>query len=194
MAWAPKNFSFLFLDQSQRDQFVERFPNLGDQRASGHRANDVVRKPPAELLGNFVADGLGAFGVIGAQVHVHESPAVFLRDLRAQAVHLIIIAGNAHQFRAEDLCPCNFRGLEIGGNKDPRVETFACGLGGDGIGQVSGRRAAYDLKSEPARRGQGGGHDAIFKRKRRETNRVVFQVQIFCVQPFAEAGAHAPAA
>ncbi len=72
-----EEFYFLFFDQAQRDQFVERFADFGDQRAAGHRANDVVRQPPAELLGDFVTHGLGAFRVVRPQVHVHKSPGNF---------------------------------------------------------------------------------------------------------------------
>ena len=40
------------------------------------RADDPVRQLEAELLGNLERERLGALGVVGAQVHVHERPRV----------------------------------------------------------------------------------------------------------------------
>ena len=45
----------LVFDQAELDEFVERFVDLADQRAAGHRDDDVVGQPPAELLGDLVS-------------------------------------------------------------------------------------------------------------------------------------------
>ena len=98
-------------------QFGERLVNLADERAAGHRADDVLREPPAEFLGDFEAHRLRAFGVERPQVHVHEAPAVLDGDLGAEAVHLVVGAVDADDLRpvdrgAEDLGP-----LQIGGTR-----------------------------------------------------------------------------
>src|SRR6266852_2269194 len=51
-----------------------------------------------------------------------------INDLRAQAVDLIVAAGDADKLCAKDLRAENLRGLEIGRNKDPRLESVAGGL------------------------------------------------------------------
>jgi hypothetical protein len=48
------------------------------------------------LLGDFEAVGLGAFGVIRPQVHVDDRPAVFVGDLGAEAVDIVVVAADAH--------------------------------------------------------------------------------------------------
>ena len=52
----------------------------------------VVGQAPAELLGGLEAERLGALGVVGAHVHVHERPRQRLGDLAAQAVHVVVVA------------------------------------------------------------------------------------------------------
>ena len=138
----------LWLDQAERDQFLEGLVNLGDERAAGHGHDDVVGQAPAELLGDLIADGLRAFGVVGPQIDVHEAPLVLLADLRAEAVDLVVIAGDAHQARAEDVRAEHLGGLEIGGNEDPGLEAHARRLRGDGVGEIAGGGAAHDLEAE----------------------------------------------
>ena len=89
---------------------LERLVDLADQAAAGHRADDVLRHPPAELLGDLEADRLRALGVERPQVDVHEAPAVLERDLRAEAVDLVVGAVDADDLGpvdagAEDLGP-----------------------------------------------------------------------------------------
>ena len=159
---------------------------MRDQRASGHGHHDVVRQAPAELFGDFVAHGLRAFRVIGPQVHVHKSPVEFLRDLRAQPVHLIVVARDPHQLRAEDLRAGNFCRLKVGGNENPRVETFARGLRGHGICQIARRRAAHHLESKPARRRQSHRHHAILEGEGGEADGIVLHVEIAGSEPLAQ--------
>src|SRR5206468_12003173 len=71
------------IDEAGRVEFGERFVNLANQSAAGHRADDVLREAPAEVFGDLEAEGLRAFGVERPEVDVHESPAVLERDLRA---------------------------------------------------------------------------------------------------------------
>src|SRR5581483_5530593 len=77
-------------DQADRGQLAERLVDLADQAAARHRADDVLWRAPAELLGDLEAEGLGSLGIVGPKVDVHQPPAVLVRDLRAQPVHLVI--------------------------------------------------------------------------------------------------------
>src|SRR5437867_7038039 len=67
----------------------------------------MLRQLPAELLGDFEPMGLGALGVIGAQVDVDEGPAIFIADFSAQPIDVIIVAFDGYRFwtingRADD--------------------------------------------------------------------------------------------
>ena len=153
---------------------------ISDPPAMG--THDVVGQSPAQLLGDLVANGLRAFGVIRTQVHIHESPVVLVGDLRAQAVHLVVAAGDAHQLRAIHLGAHNLCRLEIGGNEDPGLESVARGLGRDRVRQVAGRGARHGIESERARLRQRHRHHAILKAQRGQADRVVLQVEILRAQ------------
>ena len=148
VACAPKELHRLRLDQAEQDQFIKRLLDLGDQRPARHRDDDVVRQTPSQLLGDFVAHRLRAFGVVRTQVDVHESPAMLVGNLRAQTVHVVVAAVDAHQFRAEHLRAENLRRLEIGRNEDPRLEAFARRLRRDRIREVARRRAGDGIESK----------------------------------------------
>ena len=193
VAWAPKNLTGLSATSPSVTKFLECLVDLVDERASGHGHDDVVGEAPAELLGDFVADGLGALGVVGPQVDVDEAPVVALRNLRAEAVDLVIVAGDANQARAEYLGAEDLGGFEVGGNENPGVETKARRLRGDGIGEVAGGRAADGRESEGAGRGQGHGDDTVLKGKRRKADGVVFEVQAARADLCAEARGTRPA-
>ena len=72
-----------------------RLVDLGQDRAAGGRDDRVLRQPPAELLGDLEAVGLGAFGVVRPQVHVDDRPAVLVGDLGAEAVDVVVVAADA---------------------------------------------------------------------------------------------------
>jgi hypothetical protein len=86
---------------------------------SGHGDDDVFGQPPAKLLGDFVTVGLGAFGVIRAQVDVDESPLEAVGDLGAEAVDMIVVAVDADD--ASDVAISSIVDLGSG-------LTEACGL------------------------------------------------------------------
>jgi hypothetical protein len=68
------------------------------------------------LLGDLVAYGLGAFGVVGAEVHVDEAPGVLVGDLGAEAVDVVVVAVNADKTRTIDLGVEDLCGFEVGGD------------------------------------------------------------------------------
>ena len=57
---------------------LEPLVDLGQLRARRHRDHDLPGQPPAELLGDLVAQGLGALGVVGPDVDVDERPVLVL--------------------------------------------------------------------------------------------------------------------
>ena len=121
---------------------------------------------------------LRALGVIRAQVHVHETPAVFAGDFGAEAVDLVVGAVDADDVGAIDERAEDFALLEIGGDEHVALQAGAGGIGGDGVGEVAGRGAGDDLEAEFARAAQRDGDDAVFEGERRVIDRVVLDVEL----------------
>ena len=112
---------------------------------------------------------------------------MLLGDLRAQAIHLVVIAGDANEARAVNLRGQNFRRLDIGGNENPGLKAAARGLRGDGVGEIAGGGATDDFEAELARGAEGHGDYAIFERKRGETDGVVLDVKMVRAEAAAQA-------
>src|SRR5208282_3670136 len=54
-------------------------------------AAETGAQPPAELLGDLEAEGLGAFGVVGPDVHVDERPVLVLAGkFGREPVHVVV--------------------------------------------------------------------------------------------------------
>ncbi len=176
----------LSLDEAQLDEFVEGLGNFPDQRTAGHWHHDVVGKLPAELFGDLEAHRLRSLRVVRPQIHIDEAPAIGVRDLRAQAIHLVIISVDANHARAIDLGIQNFCRLKIGGDEDARVQSGARGLRRNCVRQISGGRAAYDFKLKSLRCGERDGDDAVFERQGWKTDGVVFYIKIARTQAFAK--------
>src|SRR5207302_10643326 len=51
---SAKELDLLFFYEFKVDQLFESFVDLGDQRSTSHRNNDVVRQTPAQLFGDFI--------------------------------------------------------------------------------------------------------------------------------------------
>ena len=67
--------------------------------------------------------------------------------------------------------------LEVVGNEDVTVEPGLCGVGGDGVGEVAGRRAADGVEAELDRLGDRDRDDALLVGVGRVVDRVVLDVQ-----------------
>ncbi len=113
---------WLFFDEAEVDEFVEGLANFADERAAGHGDDDVVGETPAELLGDLVAYGLGAFGVVGAEIYVDEAPGVFVGDLGAEAVDVVVVAVDADEARTVYQGVQDLGGLEVGWDEDGGLE------------------------------------------------------------------------
>ena len=144
-------------------------------------------KCPAELLGNFEAVGLRALRVIAAQVDVREAPAVLLGNLRAQPIHIVVVAFDGDDLRVVDAGAEHLAGFEIVRDEDVALQPEACRMGRHAVGQVAGRRAAKHLEAQLDGARRGDGDDAILVRERRMIDRVVFQVQLADAELLGEA-------
>src|ERR1700688_253205 len=87
-------------DPSEGYQFSKGFGYFGDERAARHGDHDVIRQTPAELFGNFVTVRLGAFGIVGTKIYVHEAPIEAVGDLSAEPIHMVVISVDAHDASA----------------------------------------------------------------------------------------------
>ena len=156
------------------------------QRAAGHRRDDVPRISPAELLDDLEPHRLRALGVVRPQVDVDESPAVPIRHLRAQPVDVVVVAGDGENRRAIDGRAENLARLEIVGNEDAAFEAEPRRVRRHAVGQVAGRRAGDHLEAELHGAGGGDRDDAVLVRQRRMIDRVVFEIQLAETEPLGE--------
>ncbi|OLL73183.1 ComEC/Rec2-related protein [Pseudonocardia sp. Ae168_Ps1] len=142
------------LDQAQLAQLGEALVDLRELRAGRDRDDDLLRQPPAELLGDLEAQGLGALGVVGADVDVHERPVLVLGgQLGGEPVDVVVVAVDREQGAPVHRGRDDLRLLQRGGDEYDRVPAGARGGGRDGVGQVAGRGAAEHREAELA----GGG-------------------------------------
>ena len=98
----------------------------------------MLGRAPAELLGDLVAEGLAAFGVIRAHVDVDEGPGVLVGELGAEAVDVVVVAVDGDKRGAVDTGADDLAALEIAGDEDVGFEAGAGGVGGDAVGEVAG--------------------------------------------------------
>ena len=161
------------LDQAELLELLHGLPDLRDQRPPRARHHDVVGRPPAELLDDLVAVGLGALGVVRTEVDVDERPAVLVGDLGAEAVDLVVGALDLDEGRIVDERRHHLARLEIGGDEDVRLEAGLGRVRGHRVGEVARRRAGDRVVSKLLRLRQRDRDDAVLERPRRMADRVV---------------------
>src|SRR6478672_4072563 len=176
----------LVLDQAELDQLLEGLVHLGQLGAGRDRDDDLVGQPPAELLGDLVAQGLGALGVVGADVDVDERPAVLLAgDLRGEPVDVVVVAVHGDQRVGVDRGVHLLGLLEVARDEDDGLDAGAGARRRDGVGEVAGRRAGEHLAVELAGRAERAGHDAVLEGVG-GVGRVVLHPQVVDAQLAAE--------
>src|SRR5205807_3494357 len=106
------------------------------------------------------------FGVERPQVDVDEAPAVLERDLRAQAIDLVVGAVHADNVGAINACAEDLGRFQVGGDEDVAFQTGGGGVGGHAVCQVARRGAANRLEAELAGFAQGDGDDAVLEAQR----------------------------
>ena len=153
--------------------------------ATGHHR--VLRQPPAELLGDLEAVGLGALGVVRAQVDVDDRPAVLVGDLGAQPVDVVVVAADLHEPRPEHERRHDLARLEVVGNEDDGAEPRGGGVGRDGVGEVAGRGAADGVEAELDRARDGHRDHAVLVAEGRVVGAVVLEVELAHAQLAAQA-------
>src|SRR5260370_26909759 len=136
---------------------------MSDKETTWNGDNSIVRQSPPKLLRDLVAHGFRAFCIIRTKIHVYKSPAMLVRDLRAETVYVVVIAVNANDARAVDLSAQYLGRFEIGGNEDAGLEASACRLCRDRVGQVAGRRATHHVKAKVPGLGQRYGNNSVFE-------------------------------
>ena len=150
----------------------------GSSVPPGDRRHDVAREAPAELFCDLEAVGLGALGVVGAQVDVGESPLIPIRDLRAQPVDVVVIAAHGDDARTVDRGAGDLAGLEVVRDEDRASEAEPRRMRRDAVCEVAGRRAGKDAEAEldgPRRR---NGDDAVLIGAGRMIDRIVLDVEL----------------
>ena len=126
------------------------------------------RQPPAELLGDLVADGLGALGVEGPEGDVDEAPVLVLeRDLAAEPVDVVVVALDRDQRAAVDRGVDGLAVLEVVRDEYDGADAGASRRRRDRAGEVAGRRAGHRGQPEGVRCGHGDRDDAVLERVRR---------------------------
>ena len=154
----------LVLDEAERDQLLEGLVDLGQLRPRRDRDDDLVGQPPAELLGDLVAEGLGALGVERAHVDVDERPALLLAgDLGGEPVDVVVGAVHRDQVLGVDGGVDLLGPLEVARDEDHGLDAGAGTGRGHGVGEVARARAGEHLGAELAGRAQRTGHDAVLE-------------------------------
>lgn len=184
---SARDFDRLAVDETQIHPLVEALVDFGEHGARRNRDNDMVGRLPAELLGDFVGEGLGTFRVERTQVHVDESPVIFVDallvavdsvgNLGAQSVHLIVVAFDGDDVGVIDERVHHFARFEVGGDEHVTVHTRASGMSRHRVGEVARRGTRGSGEPELDGAAECGGDDAIFEAPRR-VGRVVLDVQI----------------
>ncbi len=143
-------------------------PATGETTCCGNR------HPSCSAISN--AHVLRTFGVVGAQIDVRESPAVAVRDLRAQPVDVVIVAMHGHDTGSVHAGAGDLGGLEIIGDEHEAREPEARRMRGHAASQVAGRRTGQHAKPEFDGTGRGDRDDAILVRTGRVIDGVVLDV------------------
>ena len=107
-------------------------------------------------------------------------------DLRAEAIDLIVTAGDAHQLSSVNLGAEHLGRLKIGRNKDPGLEPFSRSLSGHGIGQIAGRGAGDRIESKAAGLGKRDRDYPVLEAQSRQADRVVLDREPLCAQFFRQ--------
>lgn len=172
-------------DESDAGELLDALVDLRDHRARGHRHDRMVRRFPAKLFSNLVAQRLGAFGVVRAHVHVDEGPAMRVCELAAEPLNIVIVAVDGDHGRPVHSCPQDLAALQVTRDEHQGPHPGLCAMRGDRAGEVSGRRAGDGVHAELERLGGGDRDDPVLERIRR-VDRVVLQPEILDPQELAQ--------
>ena len=171
----------------QLGELLVALVDLRQERSRGHAHDRVVGHLPVELLLDLEAHALAALGVVGAHIDVHEGPAVFAGDLRAEAVDLVVVALDAHHVRAVHERVEHLALLQVGGNEDVGVEAGGGGIGGHRVGKIASGGAGHRLEAQFHGAAQSHAHHAVLERQRGVVDRVVLDPELADAEALGEA-------
>ena len=97
-----------------------------------------------------------------------------IRNLRAEPVHVVVVAFDGDDRRLVDRGAEHLVRLEVVWDEDEARQAESGGMRGDAAGQVAGRSAAKYRKSELHATRRRHRDDAVLVRERRMIHRVVF--------------------
>ena len=115
-----------------------------------------------------------------------ESPAVAIRHLRAQPVHIVVGAGDGENRRIEDRRSEELAGLEVVGDEDAAFDAEPRRVRRDAVGEVPGRGAGEHLEPQLHRARRRHRDDAILVGQRRMVHRIILDVQLADAEPIGE--------
>ncbi len=147
-------------------QLVEPLVDLGEQRPARGRHHYMVRHLPTELLGRLERERLAAFGVVRPHVDVDERPLVDAGELRAQPVHVVVVAVDRDDVAAVYRGGEDFALLEVRRNEHVAAQPRVRGVRGDRVREISGRGARGDLEAELERLAERDRNHPILERVR----------------------------
>jgi len=113
-----------------------------------------------------------------SKVDVGEAPSVAIRDLRAEAIHIVVVAVDGDDLRSINRGAENLVWLEVVRDENVTGKAKACRVRRDAVGQVAGRRAAEHREAKLHVTGRGNRDDAILVREGRMVDRVVLDVEL----------------
>ena len=126
----------------------------------------MVRRAPAQLLADLVAQRLAAFRVKRPDVNVDERPRILVPQFAAQAVDIVVAAVDGDQRRRVDCRADDLALLQVCGDEDAGLHSGAGGVGGYAVRQVARRSAGQSVELEVAGDAGGDGDDAVLERPR----------------------------
>src|SRR6185436_3944189 len=113
--------------------------------------------------------------------------AVAVAHLRAQPVHVVVVAGDGEDGRVEDGRPEQLARLEVVGDEHAALDAEARGMRCDAVREVAGGRAGEHLEPELQRAGRRHRHDAVLVGQRRVIHRVVLDIELARAKPLRQA-------
>src|SRR5207249_928203 len=163
-----------FFDEAGTAELRGRGRGTREERAGPDGYDDVVRKPPPELLCALEEERLRPFGVVRAEREVHESPSLLVREPGTQPVDLVVRPVHAYDRRAVRCGPRDLAFVGRGRHEYHRAQPVACRGCRDRTREVAGRCTGerFEPKLERARERERNG--PVLERQR-WVARVVFE-------------------
>ena len=150
----------------------------GREGSTRDRRDEMLRKPPPQLLDDLEGVGLGPFGVIAPQVDVGEPPPVPIADLGTQSIDVVVRAIDRDDLRPANGRTCDLARLQRLRDEDVTLQAKTRGMRSHAVPKISRRRTPEDLVAKLDGPCRCHRDDAIFVRQRRMIDRIVLDIQL----------------